>query len=145
MRRKLEAAFILGMLVAAFLVAVAVFLVPGTQAAGDPINCPSSVVVSGNTAATAELVPLVAGKRVRVCGFVLTGAAATTVTLKTGTGANCGSGTTNLTGAMGFGTTTFVTYSGGVAPVLSTPVSQALCWTNSATQQVSGVLTYGQY
>lgn len=110
-----------------------------------PIACTSSVPVTGASAATTELVALSAGKRVYVCGFVLNGAGATTATLKYGTGTACGSGTTSLTGALKFVDGTTIAYGGGVGYVAKTPAGNALCWTNSGSIQVSGLVTYTQY
>lgn len=146
MKEKLQA---LGIAALVVMVGVALGLsLPTSIQAAPPtsaVACTSSVAVSGASAATAELVPLVAGKRIYVCGFVLNGAGATTATLKYGTGSTCGSGTTSLTGAFKFVDGSTVALGTGVGYVLKTPVANALCWTNSGTVQVSGVVSYLQY
>jgi hypothetical protein len=110
-----------------------------------PVLCTASVPVTGSTAVTTELVALAAGKRVYVCGFVLNGAGAATVTLKYGTGTACATGTASLTGAMKLIDGSTIAVGTGAGMITKTPVSQSLCWTNSAAVQVSGVLSYAQY
>ena len=110
-----------------------------------PIQCSSSIAVTGNTAVTAELVALAAGKRVYVCSATLTGGGATTVTLKSGTGAACAGATVNLTGALELGDNTAVSFGGGQGYVLRTTAGHALCWTNSGAVQVIGLVSYAQF
>lgn len=102
-------------------------------------TCDSQAAISGATITTTSLVPVVAGKRAVACGFVATGAGATTFKLVYGTGAACGTGTTDLTGAMTLASGTTIPYE----ERLRTPVANGICWVNTAVVQVSGVLTYG--
>jgi len=148
-RAKREFAFGLSILTALLLAGYVLVVTPDVVTAQgsnrDPVLCTQSVAVTGAAAATVELVALSAGKRVYVCGFVLNGAGATTATFKTGTGSACGSGTASLTGALKFVDGSSVTYGGGPGYVMKSPVGNALCWTNSATVQVSGVVSYAQF
>jgi hypothetical protein len=148
-RAKREFAFGLSILTALLLAGYVLVVTPDVVTAQgsnrDPVLCTQSVAVTGAAAATVELVALSAGKRVYVCGFVLNGAGATTATFKTGTGSACGSGTASLTGAMKFVDGSSVTYGGGPGYVMKSPAGNALCWTNSATVQVSGVVSYAQF
>lgn len=141
----------LGAAFVAFIAFMALMLPPGDvrlSAQGsnrDPVLCTQSVAVTGSTAVTTELVALSAGKRVYVCGFVLNGAGATTVTFKTGTGTACASTTASLTGAMKLIDGSSIPYGGGPGYVMRSPLSNALCWTNSGAVQVSGVVSYAQF
>lgn len=108
-----------------------------------PAACGSSAVISGNTITTTSLVEIVAGRKPIICGFVFNGAGATTAKLVKGTGATCGTGTADLTGAMKLIDGSSVTYGGGEGTVIRGAVGDRVCWTNSAGVQVSGVLTYG--
>ena len=111
-----------------------------------PISCNQSVVISMSAATTAQLVALVAGQRIHVCGFVLQGAAVTTIKFVSGTGANCGTGTADLTGPFAFNTTpSTVPFGSGVGRAFSTPIGAALCATNSQAAQVQGVASFAQF
>ncbi|HYE86254.1 MAG TPA: hypothetical protein VEA16_07855 [Vicinamibacterales bacterium] len=111
----------------------------------DAVTCDSSVVVSMATATTTEMVALTADQRVHVCGFVLSGAGATTAKFVRGTGTNCGTGTADVTAPFELGDNTNVSYGNGVGTVFRLPISQALCVTNSAAVQISGVITYAKF
>ena len=107
---------------------------------GDPCENPnvvkSSAVISVASASTAQIVALAAGKAVYICG-VSDGSAGTSpaLTLVYGTGTNCGTGTTSLTGAIPFtsGSQLNLGWGGNIA---STPVGNAFCVTTAGT--VSG-------
>jgi hypothetical protein len=82
---------------------------------------------------------------VDVCGFVLTGGGATSATLVRGTGTTCGTGTTALTGPMELGDNTTVTFGNGTGRILTQLApGQALCITNGAAIQLSGVVSFAR-
>mgnify|MGYP001584482886 CR=1 FL=1 len=60
------------------------------------------------------------------------------VTLVYGTGSNCGTGTTSLTGAYPLIAQAGIAKGNGAGPVLFVPSGNALCVTNSAAIQISG-------
>lgn len=108
-------------------------------------TCPSSAVINVAAAATTELVPLTSSQVIRVCSFVITGdTAATTATFVYGTGSNCASGTTSLTGAMRMVDEGNISLSGMNGSLFRTIASNALCLT-AATGTVSGFVTYAKY
>jgi hypothetical protein len=113
-----------------------------------------SVPVNIVTATTTQLIPLVAGQAIYVCGASLTiapsGTSADSATFEYGTGASCGTGTTALTGAFGAGDLTTTT---GLLPInlpsegtdLTAPSGNALCLLSAGTTvNIQGVLTYVQ-
>lgn len=114
----------------------------------------SSVVIAISTAATTSLIAPVSGSAIYVCSFAVTISnvvtTANTIKFQYGTGATCGTGTQDLTGAFGTGSVTAgtpTTVSASMNGTLfSTPVSQRLCavTTIGATGFFSGVLTYVQ-
>lgn len=108
--------------------------------------CDQSIPISNAAAATTQLIALSGTKKIRVCSFLMNGAGATTVKLQYGTGSNCGTGTTDLTGAMTLaaGTNIGAGAGGTSAEILRTPNGQALCLVNSVAVQVSGFLTFQQ-
>jgi hypothetical protein len=100
---------------------------------GDPCENPnivkSSAVISVASASTVQVIALSSGKSIYVCG-VSDGSAGTTpsLVLLYGTGTNCGTGGTALTGAIPFtsGSQLNLGWGGNIA---STLVSNALCVT----------------
>ena len=103
------------------------------------------------TATTTQLVALVAGKQVFVCGFSIdmTGSAtADTVILVNGTGASCGTGTTSLTPTYSSGALAdaYKLYGGGLMSVITVPAGNALCVTTTVgtTPTIGILVTYVQ-
>ena len=111
---------------------------------GDPCKNPAagttSVAVSGVTT-LAQQVALSAGKQIYVCQFTASVGTTGTVQLEYGTGTNCGTGTTALTGAVNVAANTPVSIGWGGA-VVTTPASNALCLV--ASQAAAGVISYVQ-
>lgn len=114
----------------------------------------SAAIVSITTATTTQLVALSGTTKVYVCGFSLSisqvATTANTIKFVYGTGASCGTGTTDLTGAFGAGGITaaapIVVSMGSEGTDFATPVGQALCATTTigATAFFTGVITYVQ-
>lgn len=107
-------------------------------------DCSNSAVVTVAAAATTQIVALTAEQRIRVCSFVITGdTAATVATFVYGTGTDCASGTTALTGAMRMADEGGISLSAARGALFSTIPSNALCLT-AATGAVTGFVTYGK-
>ena len=108
-------------------------------------TCPNTAVINVAAAATTQLVALAASQIIRVCGFTITAdTAATTATFVYGTGANCGTGTTAITGAMRMQDEGNISQVSGNGSVFRTASANALCLT-TATGAVTGFVTYAQY
>lgn len=128
------------------------FAVPGlpTHATSDPCDTGSlakvNAVIFAAAVATTQQVAAVTGSKIYVCGYQMSQiATAGTVQWVYGTGASCGTGTTNISGAMGVTASQPFTYGSGSAVVIQVPTSNALCLvTTGAGGTVSGVLTYIQ-
>lgn len=153
---KLSAIFALGLL------ALLAYVNPAaSQSSYDPCSTitgssvpKSSVAIAVTTAATTSLIAPVTGAAIYVCGFSVTISevvtTANTMKFVYGTGATCGTGTADLTGAYGTGGVTagipIVLAAGGSQTLFSTPVSQRLCVTTTigGSAAFSGVLTYVQ-
>lgn len=115
-------------------------------------NC-TGVIVNQTSATTTELVALTAGQSVYICGFIIsnTGVATTPATFKLvyGTGTNCATGTTDLTGVFTGSTTagdiaTFA-YGGGAGFIVKAPAGNAVCITSTTTQPQRGLLSYQKF
>lgn len=116
------------------------------------VSCTSNVAISVNSATTTQLVALDANKSIFVCAFHVNSiGAATAPTAKFvyGSGASCGTGTTNLTGVMSGSATAGVPYDifqgNGLGSILAVPKGKALCITTTTTQQQSGFVSYAQF
>lgn len=108
-------------------------------------SCGSSAVINVSAAATTELVALTASQVIRVCSFVISGdTAATTATFVYGTGSNCATGQTALTGAMRMVDEGNISSTGMQGSLFRTAASNALCLT-AATGAVTGFVTYAKY
>lgn len=105
----------------------------------------ASVAISTASAATTQLIALAASSVIHITSFDFIAGGTTNVTLVYGTGANCGTGTTSLTGAYPLTAQAGIAKGSGVGPVLVVPAGNALCVTNSAAQQVSGSVSYTQF
>jgi hypothetical protein len=116
----------------------------GTNWARD-FTCSNSAVINVSAAATTQIVALASSQVIRVCSFVISGdTLATTATFVYGTGANCGTGTTSLTGAMRLQDEGNISATGMNGSLFRTAASNALCLT-AATGAVTGFVTYAQY
>lgn len=107
-------------------------------------TCPNSAVINVTAAATTELVALTASQVIRVCSFVLTESLAGTAKFVYGTGANCGTGTTDLTGAMALATNASLAISAANGSLLRTASANALCLT-AVTGNITGFVSYAKY
>jgi hypothetical protein len=111
----------------------------------NPNQATASVAINVSTATTTQLVALSSGKAIYVSAWDVTVLAADNITLEYGTGSNCGTGTTTLTGAYQFPAGGGISKGSGIAPVLFVPASNALCILTSANTQASGSVSYVQF
>lgn len=122
--------------------------VPYTLTVGDPCQNPyilksSSPVAQGASATTAIGPALVVGQKVYVCSLEVTLAGTTpTFTMVTGTGSNCASTQSNLSGA--FTVVGYMQAFGSVGVLTTSVVSGQICLTTAATTSVQGIVTYVQ-
>lgn len=105
----------------------------------------NSAAISGASAATVQLVALSGSLKIYVTSFDVISAGAGNFTLVYGTGTNCGTGTTPLTGAYPLVAQAGIAKGSGAGPILVVPAGNALCWTNSAAVQMSGSVSYAQF
>src|ERR1035437_25707 len=112
---------------------------------GGIVACDSSAQIAMSTATTTQMVALVSGKSVYVCGFVINGGGATTAKLVHGTGTSCATGQTSLTPAFTLASGTMLSFGGGLGYVTKAPSGNALCVTNSAAVTANVFVTYTQF
>lgn len=109
------------------------------------IQADSTAAINVSTATTTQLVALSSGKKIYVTHWDVVAAGADNITLEYGTGSNCGTGTTVLTGAYNFAANGGISAGSGLGPILVVPASNALCILTSAAVQASGVVSYTQF
>jgi len=109
------------------------------------IQAGASVPINISTATTVQLVAAVSGKVIYATAWDVIAGGTTNFAFEYGTGTNCSSGTTPLTGAYGLIAQFGVAKGSGLGPVLVVPAGNALCAVSSAAAQVSGSLAYTQF
>lgn len=112
-------------------------VLPAATSASAPINV--------STATTTQLVALSAGKLIHVTSYDVIAGGTGNITFEYGTGTNCGTGTTILTGAYNLAAQAGIAKGNGLGDVLVVPSGNALCVLTSAAVQMSGSVSYAQY
>jgi len=122
-------------------------VLPATNSTGtvSQVQSDSSAAISVSTATTTQLVALSSGKAIYVTAWDIVVAAADNVTLEYGTGTNCGTGTTALTGAYNFAANGGLAKGSGLGVLFKVPAGNALCIVTSAAVQASGSVSYAQF
>lgn len=105
----------------------------------------ASVPIGISTATTTQLVALASGQVIHVTSWDVVAGGAGTFRLVYGTGTNCGTGTTNLTGAYPLIANAGLSKGGGLGPILVVPAGNALCAVTSAAVTMDGSLSYTQF
>lgn len=108
--------------------------------------CPNTVTFSV-AATTTQVVAISGTTKIRVCSFVMSGnATAGSMALVQGTGSNCATGQTSLSGTVNvLGTTAPpVTFSPGASGALTSVAGNAVC-VLATTTTASGSITYAQF
>jgi hypothetical protein len=109
------------------------------------VACDSSALSTISTATTTQIVALVSGKSIYICGLVMNGGGTTTAKLVYGTGTNCATGLTSLTPAFTLASGTNLAVGGGLGYVAKTITGNALCVTNSAAATANVFVAYTQF
>jgi len=110
------------------------------------VSCGNSVIYNANTNGATQLVAAVANARIYICGYTFWANGAVNVSLITGTGTNCGTGSVTIVPAYAFSAASQgITDGGAAARGLSGAVSQALCINTSAGTAVQAIIYFSQY
>lgn len=110
-----------------------------------PPAADTSAAINVSTATTTQIVALASAKKIYVSSFDVVAGGTGNITFVYGTGSNCGTGTTSLTGAYNLTAQAGIAKGNGLGAVLVVPASNALCVTTSAAVQMSGSVSYAQY
>jgi len=109
------------------------------------IQASASVPINISAATTTQLVAASGSTKIYVTSYGVIAAGTGNITFEYGTGANCGTGTTALTGALNLAAQAGITQGSGLGPILVAPAGNALCAVTSAAVQMSGSLAYTQF
>jgi hypothetical protein len=107
--------------------------------------CDKSVSIDTTASGETQLVALLNGKSIYVCGLDWISTSALSVNFAYGTGSACGTGTTKLEGAQATAANGGKVIPVSPVPKWILPAGQALCINLSAGTQVSGSVTFGQF
>jgi hypothetical protein len=119
-------------------------------ASGERITLPGvqadkSAPINISTAVTTQLVAASGLRPIYVTHFDVIAGGTGNITFEYGTGTNCGTGTTALTGAYPLVAQAGISAGNGLGPVLAVPPGNALCVLTSAVVQMSGSVAYAQF
>jgi len=109
------------------------------------VQASSSIPISLAAATTTQLIALSGTTNIFVTSWDVIAAGTGTFTLVYGTGTNCGTGTTALTGAYPLIAQAGISKGDGTGIVLIVPRGNALCASVSTSVQMSGSLSYAQF
>lgn len=109
------------------------------------IQADTSAAINVSTATTTQLVALSGSTKIYVTSYNVISGGTGNITFVYGTGSNCGTGTTSLTGAYNFTAQAGIAIGSGLSPVLVVPSGNALCVTTTAAVQMSGSVSYTQF
>ena len=109
------------------------------------IQASASVKIDMSTATTTQVIAAVGGQNIYITSWDVIAGGTGNFKLVYGTGTNCATGTTDLTGAYNLTAQAGIAKGNGLGPVLTAPVGVAVCVVNSAPVQMSGSIAYTQY
>jgi len=104
----------------------------------------AQVAIAGTIAASTKIVSGISGKSIYVTALLLAPVATSVVTLTAGTGTNCGTSTTSITGAMTFAAGQAIAHGAGNGAIFVIPQGYDLCIT-IATAAAPGSLAYSLF
>jgi hypothetical protein len=109
------------------------------------IQASASTPINISTATTTQLVAALGSTKIYVTAWDVISAGSGTFTLEFGTGTNCATGTTLLTGAYPLTAQAGEAHGTGLGPILVVPAGNALCAQTSQAVQMSGSVAYTQF
>ena len=119
---------------------------PINGSTGTIIQSSASAAVNVGTTATTQIIALSGTTSIYVTGYDITSAGAGTITFKAGTGSNCASNTTSLSGAMTVAANQEIGPRGsGWGPALVAPAGYAVCITTASSATAQGSVAYAQF
>jgi hypothetical protein len=108
-------------------------------------GCDSSVVYDAATSGATQLVGLISGKSIYVCGYSFFSAGTAKVKLTTGTGTACATGTASITPAYQLTAQAGIVDSSATYRGLKSAASGELCISSDAAVAVQAIVYYTQF
>lgn len=105
-------------------------------------NCPLQAAVTLTAAGNTQIIALSGSTTIRICHLSLGAAAAEDIKVTTGTGANCGTGTADVTGFYRTATSLALDFTTGP---LKGAAGGAICINQSGVINAGGVVVYAQF
>jgi hypothetical protein len=105
--------------------------------------CDKTATIAITASGLTQIVPLSAGKSIRVCHISVSNLAASTVQVESGTGSNCAAATTAVTGVYQNVATMALDFDARATPVITS--GQALCLNYGTATTAGGVVQYAQF
>ena len=119
---------------------------PINGATGTIVQSTASAAVNVSTTSTTQIIALSGSTSIYITGYDITSAGAGTITFKAGTGSNCASNTTSLSGAMTVAANQEIGPRGsGWGPALIAPAGYAVCITTASSATAQGSVAYAQF
>jgi hypothetical protein len=109
------------------------------------IACDQIAVFSVSASSTSAIVAASGSRRVRVCQATFGASAAGTFRFISGTGASCGTGTSNVTGAIPIALNSIYQAGTGVGMIMQSVAGDAFCIQTASSAAGEGYLTFAQY
>lgn len=109
------------------------------------IQASASVPISIATNTITQIVALSGSTKIYVTSFDFLSAGTANFKFVYGTGTDCGTGTTDLTGLYNLTAQSGVAKGSGQGPILVVPAGKALCVSDNAAVQISGSVSYTQF
>lgn len=104
-----------------------------------------SAIIAISSDTTTKVIDGVAGQSIYITAWDGISSAAGTLRFIYGTGATCGTGTTNITGIYTFGTSTVIAKGNGLGPVFSIPNGNNVCLVSASSIAIQGTISYAQF
>lgn len=112
---------------------------------GQELNRTRSASYSATNATTVKVITGQSKNAVYITGLIITASAAGTAQIEYGTGSNCGTGTTTVSGALALGASAPVQAQAAQGALVSIPAGQDVCIVSTGTATFAGLISYFQY
>lgn len=114
----------------------------GSGSASSAATCTLSAVIALTASGNTEIIAASGTTAIRICHISIAGPNVQDVRLTQGTGTNCGTGTSNLTGL--YGSITSLAFDWGTGAALTATAGNAVCVNQSGANTTGGVVIYAR-
>lgn len=104
-----------------------------------------SAAISITSATTTQLIPAISSESIGITAFNIIASGSGNIKLVYGTGTNCGTGQTDLTGNYPLAASSGISSGAGIGLVLIAPPGNAVCAVTSAAVTMAGSIAFVQF